>query len=299
MKQQRVSAERLLGDKLESIKKLAIVAMFSDDELLDQLVLKGGNAMDIVHQVNARASVDLDFSMKSDFDQATAQKRFERTLLTTFALEGYLAFDIKMSARPGQMPDELAAFWGGYLVEFKLISIKRADEIRRDIEIMRREAIKLGEGSRFTIDISRYEYTDGKQEAELNGYQIYVYSPEMIVCEKLRAICQQMPEYGEIIRRSGTGKQRARDFIDIEALIKKFDVDVGSERAKHMIVKMFELKRVPVKYLARIADMREFHALGFDQVKATMKPGVILKPFDYYCDFVVDQCKRLEPLWNV
>jgi hypothetical protein len=66
-----------------------------------------------------------------------------------------------------------------------------------------------------------------------------------------------------------------------------------------MIVKMFELKHVPVEYLARIADMREFHALGFDQVKATMKPGVILKPFDYYCDFVVDQCKRLEALWNV
>lgn len=34
---------------LEKIKRLAITAMFSDDELLDKLVLKGGNAMALIH----------------------------------------------------------------------------------------------------------------------------------------------------------------------------------------------------------------------------------------------------------
>lgn len=33
---------------LEQIKKLAVTAMFSDDELMDQLVLKGGNAMALI-----------------------------------------------------------------------------------------------------------------------------------------------------------------------------------------------------------------------------------------------------------
>ena len=37
------------GDRLQKIKRLAIVAMFSDDDLLERLVLKGGNALDLVH----------------------------------------------------------------------------------------------------------------------------------------------------------------------------------------------------------------------------------------------------------
>jgi hypothetical protein len=32
---------------------------------------------------------------------------------------------------------------------------------------------------------------------------IYVYSPEMIVFEKIRAICQQMEEYGLVVPNSG------------------------------------------------------------------------------------------------
>lgn len=200
-----VAAEVLTGEQLEAIKRAAIVAMFADDELMDVLVFKGGNAMDIVHQVNSRASVDLDFSMKDDLDHEAVLPGLQRALETTFDLQGYLAFDIKLLVRPGRMPDELASFWGGYLVEFKLISKKRADEVRRDIEQMRREAIRLGEGPKFTIDISRHEYVEHKEAHELDGYTIYVYSPAMIVCEKLRAICQQMPEYGQIIQRSSLG----------------------------------------------------------------------------------------------
>ena len=38
---------------LDKIKGLAVRAMFSDDELLEQLVLKGGNAMALVqHPLN-------------------------------------------------------------------------------------------------------------------------------------------------------------------------------------------------------------------------------------------------------
>lgn len=299
MKKHRAPAERFQGDQLDKIKKTAIVAMFSDDELLEQLVLKGGNAMDIVHQVNARASIDLDFSTADDIDYDKVQPQVERALKNTFELEGYLAFDIKMSARPGKMPDALAAFWGGYLVEFKLLSLKRAAEVGYDLKTMQREAIMLGEGSKFTIDISRHEYTEDKQEHELLGYRIYVYSPEMIVCEKLRAICQQMQEYAAIIKRNGLGNQRARDFIDIEALIKKFDIDVSSERAMRTLREMFAAKQVPLALIANIASTRAFHALGFAEVQAAMKPGVHLEAFDYYVDFVVDQCRRLEPLWNV
>ncbi|WP_187471112.1 nucleotidyl transferase AbiEii/AbiGii toxin family protein [Luteimonas viscosa] len=299
MKKKGVAAEAALGSELEKIKKAGIVAMFADDDLMDLLVLKGGNAMDIVHRVHSRASVDLDFSMRDDLDYGVAKPKLERALTSTFDLEGYVAFDVSLSPRPSKMPDELAAFWGGYLVEFKLISKKRADEVDYDLETMRREAVRLGEGSKFTVDISRHEYVDDKVECELDGYRIFVYSPEMIVCEKLRAICQQMPEYAQVIKRNGLGNQRARDFVDIEALIRQFDVDLASGRARHIVTEMFALKRVPLDLLGLIPGTRDFHALGFEEVRAAMKPGVQIEPFDYYFDFVVGQCSKLESLWHM
>jgi predicted nucleotidyltransferase component of viral defense system len=54
---------------LDQIKTWAIQAMFSDDDLLEQLVLKGGNAMALVHRISARASIDLDFSLQQDFGE--------------------------------------------------------------------------------------------------------------------------------------------------------------------------------------------------------------------------------------
>lgn len=183
-------AEAPQGEELEFIKKTAIVTMFADDELMDFLVLKGGNTTDLVHQVNAAASIDPDFSTGDDLDFEQTLPKVLKTLEKTFETEGYKAFDIKMTARPGKMPDDFAAFWGGELIEFKLIGTARADELEHDLDRMHREAIRLGQGPKSTMDISRYEYTADKQEHQLLGYTIYVYSSQMIVCEKLRAICQ-------------------------------------------------------------------------------------------------------------
>lgn len=292
-------AEVATPDLLETIKKTTIISLFSDDDLLDLLVLKGGNAMDIVHKVSSRASVDIDLSVDKNFDYDTVWPKVETAIHNGFAEKGYLAFDIKMTIKPGKMPDELASFWGGYLVEFKLISLTRAEEVARNLDTMRREAIQLGEGARFTIDISRHEYIEDKQAHELDGYTIYVYSPEMIVCEKLRAICQQMEAYAEIIKRKGLGNQRARDFIDIEVLVKKFNIDLGNNRARHLVEQMFSIKRVPLALLGQIHETRDFHALGYPEVRAAMKPGIEVQPFDYYFDFVVGHLQKLESLWNV
>ena len=120
----------------------------------------------------------------------------------------------------------------------------------------------------------------------------------MIVCEKLRAICQQMPEYGQIIQRSSLGNQRARDFIDIDALVKKFGIDLSTAESRQMVEQMFAAKRVPLAYLSNITETRDFHALGYDEVRAAMKPGVRVEPFDHYFDFVMNEVKKLEALWN-
>ncbi|RZK44951.1 MAG: hypothetical protein EOO61_01945, partial [Hymenobacter sp.] len=60
---------------LDRIKRLVIVALVTDDILMETLVLKGGNALSIAYGVGNRGSVDLDFSMEQDFEdvQQTVQ----------------------------------------------------------------------------------------------------------------------------------------------------------------------------------------------------------------------------------
>jgi predicted nucleotidyltransferase component of viral defense system len=57
----------LSDDQLLLVRKTIIVAIASDDVLMERLVLKGGNALDIVYRLGERASLDVDFSMSDDF----------------------------------------------------------------------------------------------------------------------------------------------------------------------------------------------------------------------------------------
>jgi len=286
---------------LEKIKRLTVVSMFSDDELEEDLVLKGGNAMDLVHRLSSRASMDLDFSMKHDFEGGVEEfrSRVERALKRTFKPEGYEIFDVKMLEKPEAISDDMRDFWGGYGVEFKIISSELYEKNKDDINALRNQAISIGQGKKFLIDISRFEYTDGKEEADFDGYRIYVYSAEMIVCEKLRAICQQLPEYSDVIRRSYPGKARARDFLDITLLVEAKKIDITTPSNQELLTEMFKAKRVPLHYLGKIEEQRDFHRAGFDSVKATVKEGHEIEDFDYYFASICNLVEKLKPLWNV
>ena len=52
---------------LEEVRRRILIALFSDDELMITLVLKGGNALMIVHEVGNRISPHMDFSIASYF----------------------------------------------------------------------------------------------------------------------------------------------------------------------------------------------------------------------------------------
>jgi hypothetical protein len=288
-------------DVLEKIKKLAVTAMFADDELFDLLVLKGGNAMDLIHRLSSRASIDLDFSMKHDFPEGMEafRGRVERALTGTFRQNGYEVFDVKMEERPNHLSEDMAEFWGGYGVEFKIITSALYEKYSAEISELRKYATRIGQGQKFLIDISRFEYVEQKQEVDLDGYRIYVYSPAMIVCEKLRAICQQMEEYGPIIKRGRAGAPRARDFLDIYILVETLGLDIASAQNQEVLSEMFNLKRVPLEFLGKVDGQREFHRLDFPSVRDTVKPGLEIKDFDFYFDFVLQLVEKLKPLWHV
>jgi len=275
---------------LDQIKRLTVAAMFSDDELMDELVLKGGNAMALIHKLTSRESVDLDFSMRHDFPHGTeaVKVRIERALQHTFRPAGFEPFDFKMEEKPAEVSEELALFWGGYGVEFKLVANAQFSLLKDDLVKLRNAALNIGQGRKFFIDISRFEYVEDKETTELDGYRIYVYSPLMIACEKLRALCQQMDEYGPVIRRDRRpGAPRARDFVDIHVLVEGLKLDMVSAKATDITRQMFTLKHVELEWLANIERYREFHRQGFQSVIDTVSRDFDLQPFDFYADYVV------------
>src|SRR5262249_45700173 len=157
---------------------------------------------------------------------------------------GFEVFDVKLEIRPPTLTVDLQDFWGGYGVEFKLIESDRYKELGEDIDALRRNAVPLGQGTKFSIEISKYEYTAGKVQFDLDGYAVFVYTPEMIVCEKLRAICQQMKEYGPVVKRNRPGSPRARDFIDIEKVIARCNADLTTKENRVLLTTVFAAKRV-------------------------------------------------------
>lgn len=282
---------------LERVKRLAVTAMFSDDELLDELVLKGGNAMALIHKLTSRESVDLDFSMRHDFPEGVEAMtdRIHQALQRTYRPAGFVPFDLRMAEKPANISAEMASFWGGYAVEFKLVTHEQYAKHENNLEQLRREALSIGQGRKFLIDISRFEYVADKEETDLDGYRIYVYSPLMIACEKLRAICQQMAAYAPIVRRSEgrPGSQRARDFFDIHTLVECLSLDLTAPKAIDMTREMFALKHVPLVFLGQIDAEREFHRQGFPSVQATVAVGFELQSFDAYFDYVVHLAARV------
>jgi hypothetical protein len=288
---------------LDQIKIWAVQAMFSDDELLEQLVLKGGNAMALVHRISARASIDLDFSLQQDFSEnlKDVTARISKTLSERFRANGYEVFDLKLNEQPKQTSEDMKHFWGGYSVEFKLTTAEMFAKHPKDVASLRRKAVNLGQGTKFLIDISRFEYVTGKQQIEFeDGYLIYVYSLEMIVCEKLRAICQQMPAYGTVIKRSRPGTARARDFVDIFVLMDALKLDLTTATTRHTLAAMFASKNVPLSLLDKVADTDtyEFHLKGFPSVQATVTPDFQLEDFDFYFQYTVKLIDKLKPFWH-
>jgi hypothetical protein len=140
------------------------------------------------------------------------------------------------------------------------------------------------------VDLSKHEYCAPKVPTELDHYTIYVYTPEMIAAEKVRAICQQMPEYSPMRH---PGSPRARDFYDIHMLAKTADVDLSAHI--DLVRHVFAAKEVPLNLLTRVADQREFHRPDWPAVVASV--GQRLEEFDFYFDFVLGEIAKLETLW--
>lgn len=279
---------------LADVRRLVIIAMFSDDVLFRKLVLKGGNAISLVYRYGARGSLDVDFSIEGEFeDTEDAAKRIARALTDRFDAAGFIVFDYEFGPRPVIAAADNPK-WGGYRIKFKIIERDKHRRFGGDPEAVRRNATVIGPAQQrvFTIDISKWEFCEGKTETQLEEFTIYVYTPPMLAIEKIRAICQQMPEYE--IRVAKTA--RARDFYDLHVIVEESKIDLADQENLELARQIFAAKEVRLQLMGLMEKYREFHRQDWPSVEATVGPE--LRPFDFYFDFVLGIVKKLESLWK-
>lgn len=279
----------------DEIKRLVVTALASDDFLMETLILKGGNALQIAYYLTHRASLDFDFSMDEDFqDIEEAGRRIEKALTETFAENGYRVFDYRFIPRPMTPREETQDFWGGYMVQFKFIEESQIQHLGADNEeAIRKNAIPMqyGGSTNIQIEISKYEYVGDRREVTINDFSVRVYAPRLLAFEKVRAICQQLDGYSAVVP-SFSPRPRARDFYDIHTLLTHFEaeIDLHSAESRDILRKVFDAKRVPHAFLQRIGENRELHQQDFVSLSSTVTPTerAGLRDFDFYFDFVVN-----------
>lgn len=286
--------DAVMLDTLQNIKQTSIKALFSDDDLMHEFVLKGGTALEL-YNLNDRASIDIDVSMSKDFDLSEIRPKLEEVFIETFELENYYLFDFKMFMKPRKENFKQGYFWGGYCIEFKVIDIDKKSRLKDDINELRKnaEVVSANNGKTYKIDISKYEYCSKKEEMDLDGYSIYVYTPLMIIDEKLRAICQQMDKYREIVETNR--RPRARDFFDIYNIINNLPETLEqfyTQENQELLQGMFSVKKVPLELIYDIKNEKDLHAPNFNTVKDTVSTEDV-REFDFYFDFVVDLISKL------
>lgn len=286
----------------ESIKTKIIVALFSDDFLMGRLVLKGGNAINIVYKMYNRASLDFDFSIEEDFTKEELQMvgtRIHNALEAEFKNNELVVFDYRFEPKPQNRQPQDTGFWGGYVAYFKLASFEDYQKYKNNPERMRKRALRIDKGGkqRVEIEISKYEYCE-REEKELDDYIVYVYPPALLALEKLRSICQQTEEYMDIVKKPGL-KGRARDFFDIYYLCTVFDINLTSDNNRDKLKKVFEAKQVPLTTLVKIEKYKANHAVTFPAVMDTVSMKSKIHPFDFYYDFVVNIANNLAERFGI
>ena len=90
---------------LQSFKREVILALFADNALMQQLVLKGGNLLDVVYGISTRPSRDIDLSICGEIEdldrfRATIDKRSGKW----FEPKGYVVFDVNLWEEPSTSP---------------------------------------------------------------------------------------------------------------------------------------------------------------------------------------------------
>lgn len=277
--------------KIEEIRNTILKAIFTEEQLMDVLVLKGGNALRL-HNISTRESQDVDFSIAEEirFTKEREGKLLKQILEDAFKEKGFMVNSFSFEEKPKKRNDHLPPFWGGYLVTFVLIDKTKYKEKIKSTENkdeLNKYGVSLENGKkRIELDLSYDEYTDDKIEYDLDGTNIYLYSPTMIIYEKIRASCQQLDAY-----KLASSKTRARDLYDIYKFLtnEKF-VDLREkildENNFYILENIFNAKDVPIDLMLFLETKKKDLKQDY---KERVLPQISEKndpvPFDYLFEY--------------
>ena len=264
--------------KIDEVITEAIIAIYQSNELSDLLILKGGGAIRLFDGLDSRLSIDADFSTKGAISAEVLYTAINTNVARAFDALGYDVIDLRVERRPKKRRKGFPEKWGGWSCKFKLVDSKHGDKTQ---ETRRRNAL-VPEGANSSVielDISEYEFCGKQRKRRLHKTWVKAYSREMLVLEKIRAICQQHPDYP--YRQQS--KNRARDFYDIYQLTNDINNDFVS-RCRRYLKRVFDAKWVSLELLEKLWDDEFVDEIkrGFPQVRDSVKGK--LYDFDVYLE---------------
>jgi len=312
MKNKKLDPQKLNNesyDLIRKVKKIVLVSVYNDDKLAEYLTLKGGTLLNMVWGVTDRPSVDIDFSidtsLSNELDTPEGfKKRLRNALEEGFStgIDGvpYSVIEFRLEPRPPEISEDLKGFWGGYMASFSIIETSKQTSPQEDKKralFIGKSRVKNGEtllSPKFSIDISLHEIcSNDREEEEFGDVYIEIYTPLMVVYEKLRAICQTDPRYNETVKRSRKATPRTKDFYDIYIIMTSME-DINIKENLLLLQKMFSIKKVPISYLEGVQHKKSFHSGNFEAVLSTLPPDEVEhETFTPYFDYVVNLIKDI------
>lgn len=278
---------------IDFVVETSLVAIYSNNLLSDKVFLKGGQALRIKERLVDRFSADLDFSTPGKIENVDLFfESLRESLIKEFYQNKFLVFDFKWVRRPAFRSKEIPDFWSGWAVEFKII-----EEHKNNLspeERSREALVPIGGSSpKITLDISEYEYCDSIENVKIKNVNVKSYSRTLLLLEKIRALCQQHPDY----KLKGID-QRARDYYDIERLwqivLQTGKTDAFLDDCAKHINNVFSAKGVDISLLEKIfePDFIELQKSGWVAVQQTVSGK--LSEFEYYNESLASLIKEIQ-----
>ncbi len=263
---------------IEEVVNESVLALYAEPWLAEHLFLKGGTALRLFENLAARLSVDADFSTDQSIeDPERFFQAIDNALTDRFSRHDLDVLDFEYKRKPKTQRTDRPDWWGGWLCEFKLCS---KDHRGKPLEDRRRNSLipQDAVSPKIPLEISDHEYCGTGRITTIQDVPVHGYTRELLVLEKLRAICQQHPDYPYRLK-----KNRARDFYDIQQLTQNPD-DAFVESCRNQIDNVFAAKEVPLALLTDLWNetFTSGFATGFEQLVTSIRGETL--PFERYLD---------------
>lgn len=295
------------------LRDLILEAFYAHPKTKELVVLKGGQALNL-YGFSSRESYDIDFTIKQAKEKVFEELNplVKENLAETFLKRNYYFFDYRFDLKPKKRHHALPPYWGGYAITFKVIPLEEKKNIEnqyptdkeKQLERMRASAAPFGKNNstKVELDFSYHEYVGELEQIELvssiteSGYKVSLYRPIILVYEKMRALCQNIPGDHLPVNKNA----RVRDLYDIYSIVyseSKYALEEEDILENiHELKKSFEAKEVSLELLLQLSQSKESLEKDFYDTLLQTVPEAKKVGFQYiyeYTENLMIQCHHL------